>query len=159
MPRVATNYENTIIYKIVCKDKKIEDVYVGHTTSFRNRKGVHKNHCNNERHNKKKIYKIINENGGWSNWDMIEIEKFCCKDANEARAKEKYYEDLLNPSMNTMATKFISWDGLTADDIVGENKEDTNIKKAKFRRDKQMEEIIMLRKENAYLKQQLLTKN
>jgi hypothetical protein len=159
MPRTATDYSRTIIYKIVCKDKLITDLYVGHTTDFTNRKNTHHSHSKIPKLNQKKIYKIINENGGWSNWDMIEIEKFSCKDANEAKAREKYYEDLLQPTMNTNATLFVSWDGQTADHIQGKDKKETNILKARFRRDKLMEEIIVLRKENAELKRKLLNES
>ena len=34
MQKVEIDYSNTIIYKIVCKDPLIKDVYVGHTTNF-----------------------------------------------------------------------------------------------------------------------------
>ena len=38
MPKKEINYQNTIIYKIRCKDLNIKDVYVGHTTNFIQRK-------------------------------------------------------------------------------------------------------------------------
>ena len=86
MPRKAVNYLNTIIYKIVCKDLSITDVYIGQTTNFRTRKNQHKRNCCNpdaEKHHLK-VYQYIRENGGWENFDMIEIEKYSCNDANEA---------------------------------------------------------------------------
>ena len=55
MPKNEIDYSNTIIYKIVCKDEKISDLYVGHTTNFVKRKCLHKNSCNNL-NNKLKIY-------------------------------------------------------------------------------------------------------
>ena len=54
-----------------------------------------------------KVYQIIRANGGWDNWIMIEIEKYPCKDGNEARARERYYFDLLNATMN-MIRPFMS---------------------------------------------------
>ena len=48
MPRTPMNYENNIIYKIVCKDVEVKDVYVGHTTHFIERKSRHKSCCNNK---------------------------------------------------------------------------------------------------------------
>ena len=36
---------------------------------------------------------------------MIEIEKFKCNDANEATARERFYYDKLQPSMNTIKPK------------------------------------------------------
>jgi len=103
MPKVAIDYTGTIIYKFVCKDLNIKDVYVGHTTNFTKRKTAHKSVYNNENasyHNSKK-YKIIRENGGWDNWDMIEIEKYSCQDKNEAIARERYWYELNHSTLNT----------------------------------------------------------
>ena len=96
------DYLNTVIYKIVCNDLSITDLYVGHTTDYTTRKSTHKSHCNNDwddKHNYK-IYQIIRTNGGWSNWDMYEIEKFPCLDGNEARARERHWYETLNANMN-----------------------------------------------------------
>jgi len=105
MPKCLIKYQNTIIYKIVCNDLNISDCYVGHTTNFTKRKAVHKTYCNNENkdvaNSQIKIYKIIRENGGWNNWNMIEIEKFSCNDSNEARARERYWYEKLEPNLNT----------------------------------------------------------
>lgn len=103
MPKKIINYNNTIIYKIVCNDLNITDLYVGSTTDFSNRKYNHKASCNNEKnknHNLK-VYTIIRNNGGWLNWSMIEIEKWPCKDRNEAQARERYWYDKLNAKLNT----------------------------------------------------------
>ena len=43
------DYNNTIIYRIVCKDANITDCYVGHTTNMVKRRQQHKHTCNNER--------------------------------------------------------------------------------------------------------------
>ena len=45
---------------------------------------------------------MIRLNGGWDNWKMIEIEKFPCKDGNEARTRERYWFEELNADMNTL---------------------------------------------------------
>ena len=88
MPKTIIDYSKTIIYKIVCNDLNITDLYVGHTTQFTKRKCGHKSKCNNL--NSKSynliIYKTIRDNGGWENWSMIEIEKYNCNDSNEAIA-------------------------------------------------------------------------
>ena len=103
MPKTIINYENTIIYKIVCKDLNIKDVYVGSTTNFTNRKRDHKKCCINatDRHFHQKNYEIMRNNGGWDNWEMIEIEKFSCKDSNEARSRERYWYEQLNANLNS----------------------------------------------------------
>ncbi len=38
MPKKIIDFSKTIIYKIVCNDLNITDVYVGRTTNFINRK-------------------------------------------------------------------------------------------------------------------------
>ena len=98
MPKDVIGYSNTIIYKIFCNDKTVTDIYVGHTTNFIKRKYQHKNLCNNGK--KLKIYNLIQENGGWDNWTMIEIAKYNCQDVTEARIREHEHYDLLNPSLN-----------------------------------------------------------
>ena len=104
MPKQFIDSTKTIIYKIVCDDLNITDVYLGHTTNFINRKAKHKSNCNNidgKAYNYK-IYNTIRNNGGFENWSMIEIEKFQdCNDINEASAKERYYYELLNANLNS----------------------------------------------------------
>ena len=103
MPINAIIYKNTIIYKIVCNDLNIKDIYVGYTTNFNTRRSHHKVRCNNpnDAGYEFKIYKVIRDNGGWNNWSMIEIEKFPCNDSNEARARERYWYEVLNANLNT----------------------------------------------------------
>ena len=103
MPKKPIDYSRTIIYKIVCKDLSINNIYVGHTTDWIKRKYQHKNACineNNKKHNRK-VYEMIRENGGWNKWEMVEIEKYPCNDSNEARAKEREWYETLNANMNT----------------------------------------------------------
>ncbi len=103
MPRNEIDYSKTIIYKIVCNDLTVTDCYVGSTTDFKTRKCAHKNNCNNENGTKYdlKIYKMIRDNGGWSNWSMIQIELYPCKDSNEAHSRERYWYENLNAKLNT----------------------------------------------------------
>lgn len=100
MPKKEVNYSNTIIYKIYCKDESITEIYVGHTTNFIQRKYAHKFASNNS-NNTLKIYNVIRSNGGWDNWDMIEIAKYNCKDSTEARIKEQQHYDVLKASLNS----------------------------------------------------------
>lgn len=99
MPRKEIDYSHTIIYKITCKDENVKDVYVGHTTNFVQRKIAHKissvsNQC--------KVYKVIRENGGWTNWKMEMVNFYNCKDQYEARIKEQEYFISLNATMNSI---------------------------------------------------------
>jgi hypothetical protein len=102
MPRLPIDYSKTIIYKIVCNDLNITDVYVGSTTDFIRRKGEHKRKSNNESSKAYnfKVYQTIRDNGGWDNFTMVEIEKCPCNDSNEAHARERYYYELLNAKLN-----------------------------------------------------------
>jgi len=100
MPKNIIDYSNTIIYKIYCKDDKITELYVGHTTNFSKRKYHHKLSCNNLNNNYK-IYNIIRENGGWENWDMVEIAKYNCNNNTEARMKEQEHYELLKATLNS----------------------------------------------------------
>jgi hypothetical protein len=101
MPKENIDYSNTIIYKICCKDETIQDLYVGHTTNFIQRKYLHKTACNNINATAK-IYNTIRSNGSWENWDMIEIAKYCCKDSTEARIKEQYHYNELKSTLNSV---------------------------------------------------------
>jgi len=103
MPKTPIDYSKTINYKLVCNDLSVKYVYVGHTTSFKERKYKHKSTCNNENSKKYncKIYQTIRENGGWENWYMIEIEKYPCNDLNEATKRERYWYEELNADMNS----------------------------------------------------------
>ena len=100
MPLKQIDYSKTVIYKFVCNDLTITDLYVGHTTDFIRRKREHKHRCYNQSY-KYKIYDIIRQNGGWDNWSMIEIIKFPCNDKNEAAAKEREWYEFLQAKLNS----------------------------------------------------------
>jgi hypothetical protein len=102
MPRKPIDYSNTIIYKLGCKDPSITDIYIGHTTNFTNRKQCHKQSCNTENTRKHNyyVYQFIRENGGWNNWEMIQIERINCVDDIEARTHERRHLELLGATLN-----------------------------------------------------------
>jgi predicted GIY-YIG superfamily endonuclease len=102
MPKTNINYTNTSIYKLCCKDLNITELYVGHTTDMRKRKWQHKTACNNEtdKHHNLNVYQFIRNNGGWDNWDMVEIERFEAIDGNDARKKERYWIEELKATLN-----------------------------------------------------------
>ena len=96
MPVTKINYQKTIMYKVVCKDLTIKDVYVGNTTDFIRRKSEHKRPSLSGL----KLAVVIKENGGWDNWEMLEIEKFPCLDGNEAKTRLRYWYEELNANIN-----------------------------------------------------------
>ena len=104
MPKTAIDYTRCIIYKLVCKDLEVKDLYIGHTTYFTMRKWGHKRSSNNEKDKSynQKVYKIIRDNGGWDNWEMLIVEYYTeCKNTNDARSRERYWYETLSATMNT----------------------------------------------------------
>lgn len=124
MPKKTIDFSKTIMYKIVHNDLTISDIYIGHTTSFTNRKWSHKTNCYNEKRPQYhyKVYQMIRDKGGWENWSMILIEEFPCKNSLEARKRErKLYEDY-HANLNTFRP-YVSEE---------ENKEEMNEHKKKY---------------------------
>lgn len=102
MPRTPINYENTIIYKLICRDVEITEIYVGHTTNFVKRKQQHKCNCIHTHTSTSSyyVYEFIREHGGWDNWDMIEICKVSCTDVYDASRTERQYIESLGATLN-----------------------------------------------------------
>ena len=102
MPKTNIDWSKLIIYKIICKDKNVSDVYVGRTTDFIRRKYCHQSNCKKSCGNDECqfLYMIINKNGGWSNWDMEIIESFPCNNSREADDREDYWINTLEATLN-----------------------------------------------------------
>ena len=96
------NYQESSIYKLCCKDTTIEDIYIGSTTNFRRRKNEHKMRCNNSKSKSYTSYKyeFIRNNGGWDNWDMIQVKEVSCNNKKELNSIERDFIDKLKPTMN-----------------------------------------------------------
>lgn len=128
MPLTNIDYSKTSIYKICCKDINITEIYVGQTTDMRRRKTEHKHSCINE--NKKgynsNVYQFIRANGGWDNWDMIEIEKYNAIDGYDAKKRERYWIEELKANLNNnIPTK-------TSNEWYKENKEELKGKRKDY---------------------------
>lgn len=98
MPKHNINYENCVIYKISCKDENCKDIYVGETCDFIRRKYAHKHKSQNKN---AFLYKVISENGGWTNWNMEIVEEYPAKSKQEALDREQYWINTLQASLNT----------------------------------------------------------
>ncbi len=96
------NYNKSTIYKLCCKDTEITDEYVGSTTNFNRRKACHKSKCHSETGHSYnyRVYECIRDNGGWDNWDMVEIEKYCASDKNDLHKRERYWIEILKSNLN-----------------------------------------------------------
>lgn len=103
MTKLPIDYSKGVIYKIVCKNPEIKECYVGSTTDLRRRKNRHKTTCNNPNdviHHNLYVYQFIRENGGWDNWEVIEIEKYPAVDGDDLRRQERHYLEQLNATLN-----------------------------------------------------------
>lgn len=102
MPRGPIDYSKSAIYKIVCRDLTIKDLYVGSTTELRRRRNAHKTICNNPRVKEYyyPVYVCIRDNGGWKNWDLILVENYPCNGVEELRARERHHMELLGATLN-----------------------------------------------------------
>ena len=128
MPKIPIDYANTVIYKIVHKDDyENENIYIGTTTDFIRRKNNHKNCCNSDKRKgyTDAKYKYIRENGGWDNFNMIEVEKFPCNDGNEARAREEHWRCQFKSKLNTNKAFTSKEEKLNQMKIYYENHKDT----------------------------------
>ena len=106
MPKRQIDYNNTIMYKLVCNDINIKDLYVGHTTNWAKRKTNHKGCSNNlfGRDSNTTLYNTIRSYGGWENWSMIMIEKYPCDNKLEARKRERQLMEIENSNLNSLSS-------------------------------------------------------
>ena len=96
-------YENSVIYKIKHnEDYDDNNIYVGSTSNFKNRKNQHKSCCNNEKCREYNffVYQFIRDNGGWDEWVMIPIEQYSCNSKKELLIRERHHIDILRPTFN-----------------------------------------------------------
>jgi hypothetical protein len=91
-----------IIYKLVSSDVEVKECYVGSTMNFRTRKCEHKSNCTNENSKKYNInvYQYIRANGGWDNFDMVQIEEMQFNNRRELHARERYWIETLKATLN-----------------------------------------------------------
>ena len=101
MPR--NKISDYIFYKIVCLDNSVDLCYVGSTADFVKRRYKHKADTTNEKLGSynNKLYTTIRQNGGWSNFKMIEIGTREKLSLREAEKIEEDYRQELKANMNT----------------------------------------------------------
>ena len=146
MPRLAINYDNTVIYKL----QHVDDdtlLYVGHTTNFTKRKAEHKSNLFNSKTKayNYKVYQMIRNNGGWDMFRMIEIKQFQCCNKREAEAEEDRVMRELKGTLNTNRAF------LTDQDKKNDKKEYRDKKRTEFEATFTMEKYIEhLKKQKEY---------
>ena len=85
-------FQRGLIYEMRCLDEAVTDFYIGSTISLCKRLEKHKQYCTTHPH--QRLYKKINETGGWSNWKCNTIKLFPCNSRNELEREER--ENILN---------------------------------------------------------------
>ena len=101
---MKVDYQKTFIYKLCCRDFNVTDIYIGHSTNFKQRNIKHKSSCNNINSKEYNIYKyrFIRENGGYKNWIMIKLYDYPCGTKREAEAEETKTMIELGAKLNSM---------------------------------------------------------
>ena len=82
------DFSKALIYKLICKDPEIKEVYVGSTCDLEMRMSKHKSDCKRLH---VKVYKFISENGGWDNWTVEIIQDYPCSGVEELKILEQHY--------------------------------------------------------------------
>lgn len=96
-------YANSVIYKIVCLDPTITDLYVGSTTNLTRRKYEHKSCCLNPRRNNYNlyVYRFIRDNGGFDNWQFVVVRRYKNIETKEQLLKkERKHMERLKATLN-----------------------------------------------------------
>jgi hypothetical protein len=103
------DYQNAVIYKIYCNDKKIKEIYIGSTCGFIKRWSQHKTSCYYEKgpHYNSKLFRFIRDHGGIENWSIIKIMDYPCESNLELRIQETMIIKLLKASLNS-STPYLS---------------------------------------------------
>jgi hypothetical protein len=125
---------NYFIYKLCCDD--CDEIYVGSTKAFRERKRCHKNRSINENNPayNYKIYQKIREFGGWDNWRMICIEECdeTISNKRQVEAREEEWRLKLKAELNSSrAFKTKKDESNDKKTYYQENKEDIKEKRKK----------------------------
>ena len=143
------------IYKLVCKDIEIKECYVGSTKNFRTRKFEHKSRSNNYSSNPNfnaYVYRFIRANGGWFNWDMIQVEEYEYTTKRDLLSRERHWIEELKSSLNkhvpiTTTTSKADYDK----EYYEENKEN-KLEKIKIHYEENSETIKKYRRDNYKVK-------
>jgi len=96
------DYSKTELYMLSHNVDKNKDVYIGHTTNWKNRKREHSynTRCISSKKYYIKKYVYIRDNDGWENWSMELIETYPCLSFYEATKRETYWVKFYNAKLN-----------------------------------------------------------
>lgn len=129
------------IYKIKCKDTSINNFYIGSTENMHCRKIRHKHNNKAEKYNFK-LYKFMEKNGGFANWEFEIIEERIFRNTYEMLATEITYIINDKPELNSRVgfmcgvevKKYLSSEVI---EIINEMRKDYILQKRKERDNKE----------------------
>lgn len=87
------------IYKLFCLNSNITDCYIGSTCNIKKRIQQHKSSA--KRQYPLRLYKFINNNGGFCQWSYEILEEYDSIDRKELFKIEKNYIQDLKPTLNS----------------------------------------------------------
>ena len=95
------------IYELKSKDKSVTGTYIGSTWDMKDRLKKHKDKFNNKTYRgyNYPLYRYIRENGGFDNFEMIEIDSGECEDDLELHCAEQFYIDMSGGIENLLNDK------------------------------------------------------
>ena len=90
------------VYIIRCRNLAVQDCYIGSTEDVRMRRMQHKSSCNNEnsKNYNLKVYQFIRANGGWDNFEMVQIGSVWNKATKSLVEIEQDYIDTYKSNLN-----------------------------------------------------------
>ena len=103
MTTFSKNYAKSVIYKIVCKDLTIKDIFVDSTSNLSAKITTHKHWARNPDHqlvSDRLMYSTVAAAGGFNNWECILIEAYPCSNPHELRARVRYWIEHLEANLN-----------------------------------------------------------
>lgn len=99
-----TDYSNASLYMILRKNHPLDkDCYIGSTADFKMRVKSHRSNCYNPncKDYTMKVYDYIRSNGGWDEFEMVELYKFPCDSKTELKNEERKLIKQYNSTLNT----------------------------------------------------------
>lgn len=122
------------IYKLCIKDGSLDECYIGSTSCIRKRKYEHKSLCKNSER-EQLVHRFINENGGFVNWTMVELDKIEYNEKAELHRLEREWIERLKPKLNkTVPTR-------TYNEWYEENRDKKQVYKKQYYKDNQNKKI------------------
>ena len=96
---MSPKYENTIVYKIKCKDPLVPDFYLGYST-FALVHVAKMFHVRCKHDKTWPVCEFVRQNGGFENWVFERLESKSCSSSLEARIELRKHFNANPPSLN-----------------------------------------------------------